>query len=467
MSLARGLTRSRGSRRVGAPVGVSSVMQPKLSVVRTPLMTALRHASVLLLATAALALPTPAVVAAAQAPPRCDGRPATMVGTARADVLRGTSGPDVIVARAGDDIVKGLGGDDVICGGDGADRIQGGGGDDRVFGQRDAIRSDRGGTYRRSDLIDGGAGDDLLDVGADGRRVDQDGPFGTVTYGSARVGVSVDLATDDGVGTATGVGRDRIVVVPVGRCGGPPCFGMVVEGSSHDDTLLGSAGPDHLLGGWGDDRLDGRDGDDELDADGRGTYDGPDADIATGGAGADRILSWRGADVLDGGDGDDQVGSFAAAAAEVRGGAGDDDVLTAVTRPGFVLDGGDGHDTALLARPASNRSEDPGPVLVVTMAEGTVARDGNLLGTIAGLEEVALDDHLRWHYLGTDERDVLTGGYYWPLRAETFGGDDEVTGSGERDRIDAGEGADTVDGQEGRDTCLNAEVVTSCEVLTA
>ncbi len=429
-------------------------------------MTPLRCAPALLLLTGGIALPAAVAGAAAQAPPTCHGRAATIVGTPGDDVLRGTSGPDVIVARAGDDIVKGLGGDDVICGGDGADRIQGGAGDDRVYGQRDAIRSDRGGTYRAPDLIDGGAGDDLLDVGTDGRRVDQDGPYGVVTYGSARVGVSVDLGAEAGMGTATGVGRDRIVVVPARRCGVPPCFGMVVEGSSHDDTLLGSAGPDRLLGGWGDDRLDGRDGDDELDADGEGTYDGDDDDVVAGGAGDDRIIGWRGSDVLDGGAGDDRVGSLAPVAAEVRGGLGDDDVFATVTRPGFVLDGGEGHDTALLARPARDRSTDAGPVLLVTMGAGTVTREGQLLGTIAGLDEVALDDHLQWHYLGTDGRDVLTGGYYWPLQAETFGGDDEVTGSGKRDRIDAGEGDDTVDGQEGRDTCLNAEVVTSCEVLT-
>jgi Ca2+-binding RTX toxin-like protein len=289
-------------------------------------MTPLRLAPALLLTAAALALPASVASAAGQAPPLCQGRPATIVGTPGDDVLRGTPRADVIVARAGDDIVKGLGGDDLVCGGDGADRIQGGAGDDRLFGQRDAIRSDRGGTYRGPDLLDGGAGDDVLDVGVDGRRVEQDGPYGVVTYGSARVGVTVDLGAADGTGTATGVGRDRIVVVAAGRCGAPPCFGMVVEGSSHDDTLLGSAGPDHLLGGWGDDRVDGREGDDELDADGEGTYDGADDDVVAGGAGKDRIIGWRGRDVLDGGAGDDQVGSLAPVAAEVRGGPGDDDV---------------------------------------------------------------------------------------------------------------------------------------------
>ena len=65
----------------------------------------------------------------------CDGRAATIVGTAGPDRLVGTPGPDVIVAGGGDDLVVGMGGDDVICGGAGNDSLQGGEGNDRLFGQ--------------------------------------------------------------------------------------------------------------------------------------------------------------------------------------------------------------------------------------------------------------------------------------------------------------------------------------------
>ena len=44
--------------------------------------------------------------------PTCDGKPATIVGTAGPDVLHGTSGSDVVVALGGSDIVEGRGGDD-------------------------------------------------------------------------------------------------------------------------------------------------------------------------------------------------------------------------------------------------------------------------------------------------------------------------------------------------------------------
>ena len=62
---------------------------------------------------------------AAQAPPKCLGKPATIVGTNGNDTLNGTAGPDVIVGRAGNDTIRGRGRNDLICGNKGADRVQG------------------------------------------------------------------------------------------------------------------------------------------------------------------------------------------------------------------------------------------------------------------------------------------------------------------------------------------------------
>lgn len=89
----------------------------------------------------------------------CAGRRATIVGTARADVLRGTPRADVIAALGGDDRVSGLGGADVICGGPGADRLVGGAGADRLIGGPGADRL-LGGAGR--DLLEGGVGADRL-----------------------------------------------------------------------------------------------------------------------------------------------------------------------------------------------------------------------------------------------------------------------------------------------------------------
>lgn len=74
---------------------------------------------------------------AAAAPPpvaTCDGRAATVVGTAGADTLRGTAGADVIVGLGGNDTIYGMGGADRICGGPGMDTLLGGRGNDLLNG---------------------------------------------------------------------------------------------------------------------------------------------------------------------------------------------------------------------------------------------------------------------------------------------------------------------------------------------
>ncbi len=111
------------------------------------------------------------VTNAAEAQPQCGGKPATIVGTNKADVIVGTKRADVIVARGGDDIVLGRGGNDIICGGPGLDRLVGNRGRDRLYGGlgRDrlfgGVGPDRlfGGAL--TDLLDGGVGVDLCRQG--------------------------------------------------------------------------------------------------------------------------------------------------------------------------------------------------------------------------------------------------------------------------------------------------------------
>ena len=88
----------------------------------------------------------------------CRGRPVTLAGTVRRDILRGTSGPDVIAGYAGRDTISGLGGDDVICGGASRDVLRGNGGRDTLFG--DAGRDKLVGGPGR-DRLRGGAGRDV------------------------------------------------------------------------------------------------------------------------------------------------------------------------------------------------------------------------------------------------------------------------------------------------------------------
>ena len=82
-----------------------------------------------------VANPAPALPVLAKAKaPRCFGKPATIVGSGRRDVLKGTAKRDVIVARGGNDKILGRGGNDLICAGGGKDLVKAGGGKDRVSG---------------------------------------------------------------------------------------------------------------------------------------------------------------------------------------------------------------------------------------------------------------------------------------------------------------------------------------------
>ncbi|MQA75555.1 MAG: hypothetical protein GEU88_14650 [Solirubrobacterales bacterium] len=89
-------------------------------------------------------------------PPRCAGRPATIVATPGSPTI-GTAGADVIAGGPGADRIRGRGGRDRICGARGRDRLTGGRGKDRLGGGRGQDRL-RGGQGR--DRLAGGRGTD-------------------------------------------------------------------------------------------------------------------------------------------------------------------------------------------------------------------------------------------------------------------------------------------------------------------
>jgi DNA-binding beta-propeller fold protein YncE len=130
-------------------------------------------------------------------PLRCDGRKATIVGTAHNDRLKGTKHADVIVGLGGNDTIEGLAGNDYVCGGAGKDKLAGGAGNDRLEGEAG------------NDKLIGGAGSDQLTGGAGNDRLDG------------------------------GAGADKLL------------------GGAGADTLLGGAGNDKLSGGAGHDKLEG------------------------------------------------------------------------------------------------------------------------------------------------------------------------------------------------------------------
>jgi Ca2+-binding RTX toxin-like protein len=96
---------------------------------------------------------------ATAAKPKCAGKVATIVGTAKGEVITGTNKADVIVARGGHDRIYGRGGNDTICGGGGHDKIVGARGNDLIFGGlgRDKLFGGSG----RDRLLGGPANDRL------------------------------------------------------------------------------------------------------------------------------------------------------------------------------------------------------------------------------------------------------------------------------------------------------------------
>jgi hypothetical protein len=130
-------------------------------------------------------------------PLKCDGRKATIIGTAHNDHIKGTKHADVIVGLGGNDTIEGLGGNDYICGGAGKDKLIGGAGNDHLEGEAG------------NDKLIGGAGSDTLAGGAGNDRLEG------------------------------GAGNDKLL------------------GGAGTDALLGGAGNDRLVGGAGHDTLSG------------------------------------------------------------------------------------------------------------------------------------------------------------------------------------------------------------------
>jgi T1SS-143 domain-containing protein len=94
--------------------------------------------------------------------------------------------------------------------------------------------------------------------------------------------------------------------------------GMVIAGSSEDETITGSDYDDTIFGGGGDDTISGGDGDDTIvGGDGEDTIDGgagedtifggDDDDTIVGGDDNDTIVGGDGSDDIDGGSGDDII----------------------------------------------------------------------------------------------------------------------------------------------------------------
>lgn len=163
------------------------------------------------------------------------GFPATtspvLLGGEGDDTLSGGDTEDAIVDGAGNDSVNAGGGDDAVPNNPGTDHLDAGPGDDLFISN----------AVCEGDTLNGGEGDDNANW---------------ANFGSA---VSLDLGT-----------REAGLVGPAGE---PECASGTpthlegledLEGSNHDDTLIGDAGSNQLLGRLGSDSYFGEAGDDSI-----------------------------------------------------------------------------------------------------------------------------------------------------------------------------------------------------------
>ncbi|WP_342241926.1 calcium-binding protein [Inquilinus sp. OTU3971] len=355
----------------------------------------------------------------------------TLVGDAGNNVFYGFGGDDTLDGGDGDDVLAGTGG---ASGVGGADRLIGGNGidtasyndpnltsgveinlatgatsgeaavgdtfssienlwgsahDDALIGDGAVNRLEGG---DGDDLVEGGAGADILDGG--------NGSFDVAQYSGSSSGVAVDFLA----GTASGGDADGDTLTGVEG----------VNGSVHDDQLMGDDIDNGFYGDAGDDLLRGR-------------------------GGADLLIGGDGADTLDGGDGeDDLIGDVGDDA--LHGGAGVDS-----------LDGGDGIDTIYY--------DDASAAVSINLATG-VGSGGDAAGDHltavedawgSGFDDALIGDAAANRLIGAGGNDTIEGGAGadWLIGGD---GADDITGGAGDDDLHGGAGADMLDGGDGVDS---------------
>jgi Ca2+-binding RTX toxin-like protein len=379
-----------------------------------------------LLATQALA----ATSGGAGEPHRCDGRQATIVGTAEGDVLFGTPGRDVIWGGPGDDTIFGSLGNDLICGGAGDDVIHGGRGNDQVFGGRGADRvfGDLGddkvtggaGAYDDVagglgiDTVNGGPGDYDLVHGDYGYDRMSGGPgnhdiasFATAVAGGKGTGIWASLRGH----VARGDGHDKLYEFED------------LEGSAFRDTLIGNGGPNAIDGGPGNDTLIGGGGHDTLD----------------GGQGTDGCGGAQGRTISCGPEAAPKGSAYVQVDEAPNGGGG------------VQIVGGAGRDDLTVSFEGSTET-------LFVDARAALAAGPGCLHPLGAPKRVScpLDGPARWLTVDLgpgDDRFVVKGSLVavGSVRVNGGEGDDMIRGGPEDDLLEAGPGADRLYGGPGAD----------------
>jgi Ca2+-binding RTX toxin-like protein len=352
----------------------------------------------------------------------------------------------------------GVDGNDTLHGGNGNDTIRGNGGNDVLHG-------DAG-----NDILEGGTGDDTLDGGTGADVLNGGDGLDTADYSGSAAGVNVNLETGIGKGgdaegdTLSGIenligskfddvliGDGNVNVIDGGD------GNDVITGGHNNDRMFGGAGNDTFLVEWSyhGDRYDGGSGIDTFSADipvlggyvqeidlATGTNNWEDTFVSVenliGGANNDKFWGtdtensfWgrNGNDLLDGRGGDDKL----------YGEAGDDTILGGAGND--LLDGGIGNDN--LQGGAGNDSLVGGAgadKLIGGEGIDTVSYAASSAGVIVNLETGTGKG-------GDAEGDTLSG--IENLIGSKF--DDVLTGDGNINMIDGGDGNDIITGGHNND----------------
>lgn len=373
------------------------------------------------------------------------------------DVIYGDDGdadPAVLSGLGGDDMLYGTEGDDVIDGGAGNDVLDGGSydiNDPEYATSNDVLKGGTGNDVYRfdwgNDTIDNSvgsgeeAGFDAIEVNAYAEEISlqRDGDdlllrseyFNSVLtirdyYSKPDQAIDEIRFVDGTIWTSTDIAALT-----------DPDAGLIEQGGSSSETMLGQAGDDLLRGGDGDDVLFGKAGDDHL----------------VGEDGDDWIYGGTGDDILDGGTGQDTLYGGAGQNVYRFGlGYGADRVIA--SGDGAIVELGAGIVLADLRL----QRQYPDWIGITLHIAGTddylTVEDAMALAEIRFADGSALDQAqiaALMHTSSTDGNDTLVG----TESGETINGglgSDWIHGKGGNDTLDGGADHDILQGGEGTDT---------------
>lgn len=366
----------------------------------------------------------------------CNGKVATIVGTAGAEVLTGTDAADVIVGLGGNDTINAKGGNDVIC----------------------ALAS--GDSRTQSVSIDGGTGTDTAVFSSTLAALSSvDLTLGVARFGEAgdveRPFLSIENVTSHLATTNVILGGPLKIIGTTGPNRFKVALG-IIEPMGGNDVITGTT--PQVEAAWV--FVDYHRAKSGVAVDlNTGVATGPSNDTLTN---VDAVIGTRFADTLVG---DDSVNSFDGVVGsdiiDARGGA--DEIFT--KGAGSSISAGDGNDyiravpgwARLDAGAGTNRlSLEQSPVAVSVDLRAQTVVSGGLTDRMSGVIAIIgsrYDDVVS----GTDAADFVDG----------WNGNDRIEGRGGRDILRGGKGTDTLDGGLGYDQCVDDLVTTiriNCEV---